>query len=100
MPRRLLSGFALYVYEGVFDFIVQALTSLFDTVLFKLAFPDDDDMPAFAFELLLDAFVPRLVTRELLLPELHVALGFACVLASLMLMPITPMNEQGNPPAG
>ena len=56
-------------------------------------------MPAFAFELLLDAFVPRLVTRELLLPELHVALGFACVLASLMLMPITPMNEQGNPPA-
>ena len=88
-----MSGFALYVYEGVFDFVVQALTSLFDTVLLELAFPDDDDMPAFAFELFLDALVSRLVARELLLPELHVALGFACVLATLMRVPKTAMLD-------
>lgn len=69
------------------------MTSLFDAIFFELAFPDDDDMPAFAFELFLDALVSRLVARELLFPELHVALGFACVLASLMLMPVTPMLD-------
>ena len=78
---------------------MEALAGFFDAVLLELALPYHDDMPAFAFELRLDVLVTRLVACELLLPELHVGLGLARVLASFVLMPITAVDEQGKTPA-
>ena len=78
---------------------MEALAGFFDAVLLELALPYHDDMPALAFELRLDAFVARLVSRELLLPELDVGLGLARVLATLVLVPITAMDKHRDFPA-
>ncbi len=77
---------------------MEALARLLDAVFLELALPDDDDVPSLTLELFLDAFVAGLVARELRLPELHVALGLARVLAALVRVPKTAINEQSEFP--
>ena len=61
--------------------------------LLQLAFPDDDDAPAFGFELSPGLLVTLLVPSDFRRPEVGVSLGNRVVLAAFVAVPEAAVDE-------
>lgn len=65
--------------------------------LLDSALPDNDIADSLTFQCILHELISADVVVELLLPELNPAFRHISVLASAVPMPVTAMNEDGDP---
>jgi len=87
-----LLGFLVLLAVEV-DFFHHAVDGFFQDGFLQLAFPDDDDCPAFGFQLAPDFLVALLVTGDFRLPKLRVGFRDVGVLAVFVTMPETAVDE-------
>ena len=75
------------------DFLLHAVDGFFQNSFLQLALPDDDDVPAFGFQLAPDFLVTLLVARDLGCPEGGVGLWNGVLAATLVTVPETAVHE-------
>ncbi len=79
---------------------METLTRLCELIFFEFAFPYDNDLPPFIFELGGYALIARFVAGKFLLPILDVAFGGGGILAVFVMVPEAAMHENGDLAAG
>lgn len=77
------------------DFISNEMKGIFKDGLFELAFPYDNDGPAFGLQLAPDFLVTFLVPRDFRHPEVGVGLGNCVELAGCVTVPEAAVDEDG-----
>ncbi len=89
------SGFSFRYSLGsvLNDFFRHADDGLFEGVFLELAFPNDNDRPAFGLQLAPDFLVTLLVSGHFCRPEVGVGLGNRVELAGFVTMPEAAVNE-------
>ena len=75
------------------DFLCDAINRFVQNRFLQLAFPDDDDRPAFRFQLTPHLLVAFLISCYFRHPEISVCLGDSVILATLVTMPKTTMYK-------
>ena len=75
------------------DFLCDAINRFVQNRFLQLALPDDDDRPAFRFQLTPHLLVSLLISCYFRHPEISIGLGDSVILAALVAVPETTMHK-------
>ena len=87
--------FPLVPISVTYDFCLDAGDGFFKDSFLQLAFPDDDDRPAFGFKLPPCLLVTFSVAGDFCGPELSIGLGDGVFTASVMAVPEATVDKDG-----